>query len=97
MLWPSLLEIHRVVQFLLHLESFKQLLQVRDKVDDGRYDEDCDEHTPSPVFWGKVAVTHGTHRDHDEVVGLKECEVVVDVNAKEVVKHTYPECVCVCM
>ena len=78
------------MQLLLHLKSFKKLLQVRDEVDNGRYDEHCDEYTPSPVAWGKVAITHGTHCDHDQVVGLKECEVIINIDTKEVVKYTYP-------
>ena len=63
---------------------------MRDEIDDGRYYEHCDEHTASPVCWGKIAVTHSAHRDHDQVVGLKECQVVVNVNTKEVMKHTNP-------
>ena len=86
----SLLEIHRVVQFLLHLKCFKQFLKVRNEVDKGGYDEHCDEDTPSPVFRGDITISHSAHGDHDKVVGLKEREVITNVNTKEVVKYTYP-------
>ena len=90
MLVPGLLEVDRVVQLLLHLKGLKELLQVRNEVDDGREDKDGDENSTGPVLRSEVAVSDGAHGDHEEVVGLKEGEVVTSVDAKEVVKKTCP-------
>ena len=86
----GLLEVHRIVQFSLHLKGLKKLLQVRNEVDKCGYDEHGDENTASPVCWCDVTITHGTHGNHDKVIGIKEGEVIVDVDTKEVVKYTYP-------
>ena len=60
-----LLEIHRVVQLLLHLKSLEKFLKVRDEVDDRGDDEEGNEKASGPVPRREVAVTHRTHGHHD--------------------------------
>ena len=81
-----LLEIDRIVQLLLHLKCLKQVLQLRYEEDDGRDDKDGDEKSTCPVARGKVTVAYRAHGNQDEIVGLEEGEVVVMVDAKEMVE-----------
>ena len=91
-MFARLLVADSVMEFPLHLKSFKEFLQLWNEVDECSDDEDSYEKLPCPVFGSNITIANRAESDKHKPVGVKEGDWgrLLVVNALNVVEEAHP-------